>query len=72
VVVPSPSKVFQPLSYAVAKDNTELGEFLDQWVRLKRANGTLDRLRDYWILGKGAISHRPRWSVLRNVLGVNL
>ena len=46
----------------------ELGEFLDHWVRLKKADGTVDRLRDHWILGRDAIAHRPRWSVLRNVL----
>jgi ABC-type amino acid transport substrate-binding protein len=69
VVVPTPSKVFQPLSYAVSRDNTELGEFLDHWVRLKKADGTVDRLRDHWILGKGAVAHQPRWSVMRNVLG---
>jgi ABC-type amino acid transport substrate-binding protein len=69
VVVPTPSKVHQPLSYAVGRDNPELGEFLDHWVRLKKADGTLDRLRDHWILGKGAVTHPPRWSVLRNVLG---
>ena len=69
VVVPTPSKVRQPLSYAVGRDNSELGEFLDHWVRLKKADGTVDRLRDHWILGKGAVAHRPRWSVLRNVLG---
>lgn len=69
VVVPVPSRVFQPLSYGVGLDNSELGEFLNHWVRLKRADGTIDRLRDHWILGKGAVPHRPRWSVMRNVLG---
>lgn len=71
VVVPSPTKVFQPLSYAVSKDNVELGEFLSHWVLLKKAGGTLDRLRDHWILGKGAGDRGPRWSILRNVLGFN-
>ena len=69
VVVPSPTKIFQPLSYAVDKDNVELGEFLSHWVLLKKADGTIDRLRDHWILGKGAGEQGPRWSVLRNVLG---
>jgi hypothetical protein len=58
------------LSYAVAKDNTELGKFLDHWVRLKRANGTLDRLRDYWILGKGAATDLP--GLFCETLGLNL
>ena len=25
-------------------------------------------LYDYWILGRNAVQHEPRWSVLRNVL----
>jgi Na+/H+-dicarboxylate symporter len=69
VVVPTPSKVFQPLSYAVARDNVELGEFLDHWIHLKKSDGSIDRLRDHWILGKGASDDAPRWSILRNVLG---
>jgi Na+/H+-dicarboxylate symporter/ABC-type amino acid transport substrate-binding protein len=68
VVVPVPSKISQPLNYAVARDDAELGEFLNHWVRLKKADGTIDRLRDHWILGKGANPKTPRWSILRNVL----
>jgi len=68
VVVPVPSRISQPLNYAVARDDAELGEFLNHWVRPKKADGTIDRLRDHWILGKGANPKTPRWSILRNVL----
>ena len=31
--------------------------------------GVLARLHDRWLLGRDAEPHRPRWSVLRDVLG---
>jgi Na+/H+-dicarboxylate symporter len=33
------------------------------------SNGTIDALRDYWVHGREAEPRRPRWSVVRNVLG---
>jgi len=29
----------------------------------------IDRAYDYWILGQGAVVKRPRWSIVRDVLG---
>jgi hypothetical protein len=31
-------------------------------------NGMTQELYDYWILGKGAVETRPRWSIVRDVL----
>ena len=45
-------------------------DFLDGWIELKRRDQTLQRLYDYWVLGKTPPSKKePRWSVVRNVLG---
>ena len=46
---------------------SEIG-VLSRWIDVKREGLTFDRLYDYWILG---IDHtkKPRWSVIRNVLG---
>jgi len=57
-----------PLYYLSAND-AEFDEFLEDWLRLKRADGTYQLLYDYWILGKEKTPQKPRWSVLRNVLG---
>jgi hypothetical protein len=57
------------MAWAAAGGDLETAHFLDSWLELKRANGTLARLRDRWILGRDAAPHRPRWSVLRDVLG---
>jgi Na+/H+-dicarboxylate symporter len=69
IAVPRPDVVSIPLAWTVARGDLETARFLDTWLELKRAGGTLDRLRDRWILGRQAAAHRPRWSVLRDVLG---
>jgi Na+/H+-dicarboxylate symporter/ABC-type amino acid transport substrate-binding protein len=68
VVVPTPDPVKVPTAYAVPRAAPELAAFVGTWVDLKRKDGTLARLYDHWILGKGAASREPRWSVIRNVL----
>jgi hypothetical protein len=30
----------------------------------------VQRAYDYWVLGRGAEEKKPRWSILRDVLGV--
>jgi hypothetical protein len=43
--------------------------FVNSWIELKRRDRTLDRLYDHWILGESAEHAKPRWSVIRDVLG---
>ena len=38
-------------------------------VDLKRKDGTVDELYDYWMLGGASRPREPRWSIIRNVLG---
>ena len=40
-----------------------------RFIDLKRRDRTLDRLYDYWILGRAADRAEPRWCVIRDVLG---
>ena len=68
VVVPSDVEVRAPLVYPVALDAVELVAFVERWVALADDDGTTDQLYDYWILGRGATTEPPRWSVIRNVL----
>ena len=69
VSMPLPHAVRLPLviPYNGAGDSA-MDEFLDNWVMLKRHDGSLQVIYDYWILGKGAEPVQPRWSVIRNVL----
>jgi ABC-type amino acid transport substrate-binding protein len=69
VVVPQPDVVRIPLAYPLVRDEA-WREFVDQWLELKRKDGTLDELYSYWILGREAAEKRRRWSILNDVLGV--
>jgi hypothetical protein len=42
---------------------------INDWIDLKKKDGTIDTLFAYWILGKGGEDRSPRWSVMRDVLG---
>ncbi len=69
LVVPKPT-ARMPVGYAVALGNTDLLASVNAWLAAERAQGTVDTLYSYWMLG-GATKTRasPRWSVLRDVLG---
>jgi proton glutamate symport protein len=58
-----------PLVYPVGGGPDEpLLQVVDRWIELKRLDGTIDKLYDYWILGQQAESRGPRWSIVRDVL----
>lgn len=58
-----------PAGYPVPKGDVEMMEFVSNWIDLKRKDGTIDGLYDYWMLGGAARVKKPRWSVVRDVLG---
>lgn len=60
-----------PAAYGVAWKNTDLLRYLNNWLKLKRVDGSIDKAYSYWILGKGASEKEPRWSILKNVIGWN-
>ncbi len=68
VVVPKPI-VQRPVGMAVRSSDADWLRFLDHWLDFERLDGSLDRLRVYWVEGGGAKEKLPRWSVIRNVLG---
>jgi Na+/H+-dicarboxylate symporter len=69
VVVPRPNVVTGPIALATPRNAPELHDYVSTWVALKRRDGTARHLYDFWILGRGAQSTEPRWSVVRDVLG---
>lgn len=67
-VVPQPP-LFIPLSYAVARRNTDLQIAFDAWLVAEKAKGAIDAVYRHWMLGEATrINKPPRWSVIRNVL----
>jgi Na+/H+-dicarboxylate symporter len=69
VVVPQPDPVRVPFAFGVARDAEGLAEAIDRWLVFVRSEGSLKAPYDYWVLGQGARDPRPRWSILRDVLG---
>jgi Na+/H+-dicarboxylate symporter len=68
VVVPAPGVVKIPLAYAIAQQDRRFGELVNTWIELKRKDGTLDELYQYWILGRDRAARPTRWSIIRDVL----
>lgn len=68
VVVPKPGVARIPLAYPLAQSDERWHDFVDLWIDLKRKDGTLDELYDYWILGRNAEPRPPRWSIVGDVL----
>jgi Na+/H+-dicarboxylate symporter len=68
VANPVKGRVRVPLYYLTAADD-EFESFLQNWLTLKKSDGTYDELYDYWILGLNKQNKKPRWCILRDVLG---
>ena len=58
-----------PLAYVVGEGDERLRLFLNTWIDIMLRDGTVAELQDYWVYGKSAQPRRPRWSIIRNVLG---
>jgi ABC-type amino acid transport substrate-binding protein len=70
VVIPQPVIFKAPAGIAVSRAYAQdLAAFIDDWLVIQQASGAVQRAHDYWVLGQGAEEKRPRWSILRNVLG---
>ena len=69
VVVPQPNPVRVPFAFGVALDGEDLADAINQWIVFADSEGAIPRAYDYWVLGQGAKDERPRWSILRDVLG---
>ncbi len=68
-VIPTPRDVRLPAAYALPKGDYEMSEFVSNWIDLKRKDGTVTELYEYWMLGGASMATAPRWSVIRDVLG---
>ena len=67
--VPRPNVVTGPIAVATPRGAPEVHDYVSTWLALKRGDGSIRHLYDFWVLGHGAQSTEPRWSVIRNVLG---
>lgn len=70
VIVPRGLAYKAPIGFALPQGQPEFLSFVNTWLDLKEKNGAITRFYEHWILGKDETSREPRWSVLRNVLGI--
>ena len=63
VVNPLPYRMFNSLVFPVANDLTWLN-YINRWVKVRKNDGTFDRVYRQWILGIEDRVEEPTWSVL--------
>jgi len=68
VVVPEPH-VKAHTGLAMPLGDSDFGDFVDDWLQLKKTSGFIDKLYDKWILGKSEEQKKPRWSIGRDIFG---
>ena len=65
---PEPTIMKIPLAYPIGRHDAAFASFINTWIDLKRKDGTMTSLYDYWVLGRDAEPRKPRWSIVRDVL----
>ena len=70
VVKPKTHKI--PLAYPIAGGDRVLADIINKWIDLEKDSPSFKRKYNYWIMGIGAEEKKPRWSVVRNILGWGL
>jgi Na+/H+-dicarboxylate symporter/ABC-type amino acid transport substrate-binding protein len=68
VVLPDQT-VRVPAAYAMPRGESEWQEVVSNWVQLKRADGSIEALQQYWMKGGATETRRRRWSIIQDVLG---
>lgn len=71
-IIPKGMKLKVPVAFSLPKGENEYARFINTWLQLKQENGFLERVYDYWLLGKNPKAKKERWSVARDVLGWDL
>jgi ABC-type amino acid transport substrate-binding protein len=69
VVVPQPNPVHIPSAFGMARDAGELVEMVNEWVVFADSAGLIQAPYKYWVQGEGLGESKPRWSIMRDVLG---
>lgn len=64
-----PQKQYKDLiAYAIANNDLLFLEYINFWLTLKKINGDIDHLYEYWIRGVNVKPLPPRWCILNNVI----
>ncbi|MEH6466730.1 MAG: cation:dicarboxylase symporter family transporter, partial [Porticoccus sp.] len=68
-VVAEDMKIVAPVGLVMPKGQLDFTHFINTWLKLKKDNGFIQQVYQYWILGENPEAKEPRWSVMHNVLG---
>ncbi len=68
-IIPKGLKLKAPVGLVLPKGQADYVQFIDTWLKLKEDSGFQQKVYDYWILGENPKAQKPRWSVMRDVLG---
>jgi len=68
-VIPKGLKLRAPVAFVLPKSQLDYVQYMNTWLKLKKENGFQQRVYDYWILGENPKAKKPRWSVMKDVLG---
>ncbi len=74
IVAVKPANLGSPVlfTYLMRKDAIRLKSYVDYWLDLTRRSGFEHAQRRYWFERRPRDTGVPRWSILRNVLGIDL
>jgi Na+/H+-dicarboxylate symporter len=70
VAIPGGLSVKAPAAIALPAGDQDYVTYINTWLLLTEKNGFMSQLYDYWILGEEYHPSEPRWSIMRNVLGL--
>lgn len=68
-IVPKGLKLRAPVAFVLPKGQLDYIQYINTWLELKKENGFQDSVYNYWILGENPKAIKPRWSVMKDVLG---
>ena len=63
VVAPKPDQLRVPLAFPLAYRDAEFELYMRNWIELRRRDGTISRLFQYWMRGKDPEADPPRRSL---------
>jgi len=70
VVVPQPDPIEVASGYGLALHARDLAEAVDEWIVFAKDTGAIGDAYNHWVLGQGAAEPSPRWSIMRDLLGI--
>lgn len=68
IVNPLPYAIKIPKVFMIDGEDKEFERYMDNFIKVKTGDGTLEYLYKHWILGIDLGKKGPRWSIIRDVL----